>query len=55
MDIVEDLLIEFEHLENMLEILEIGFKNCTNDDHICETSSIHVIIKYLKMIKTKYK
>lgn len=30
MDIVEDLLIEFEHLENMLEILEIGFENCTN-------------------------
>ena len=27
MDIVEDLLVEFEHFENMLEILEIGFEN----------------------------
>lgn len=54
MDIVEDLLIEFEHLENMLEILEIGFENCTNGDHKCETSSIYIISKYLEMIKTEY-
>lgn len=53
-DIVEDLLVEFEHLQNMLEILEIGFENCTNGDHICEISSIHVIEKYLAMIKTEY-
>ena len=26
MDIVEDLLVEFEHFENMLEILEIGLR-----------------------------
>ena len=54
MDIVEDLLIEVEHLENMLEILEIGFENCRNGDHKCETSSIHIISKYLEMIKTEY-
>lgn len=54
MDIVEDLLIEFEHLENMLEILEIGFENFTNGDHKCETSSIYIIDKYLEMIKTEY-
>lgn len=53
-NIVEDLLVEFEHFQNMLEILEIGFENCTNGDHICETSSIHVINKYLEMIKTEY-
>lgn len=54
MDMVEDLLIEFEHLENMLEILEIGFENCTNGNHKCETSSIYIISKYLEMIKTEY-
>ncbi len=54
MDIVEDLLIEFEHFQNMLEILEIGFENCTNSDHKCETSSIYIIGKYLEMIKTEY-
>ena len=54
MDIVEDLLVEFEHFENMLEILEIGFENCTNGDDKCETSSIHVINVYLQMIKREY-
>ena len=54
MDIVEDLLVEFEHFKNMLEILEIGFENCTNSDHKCETSSIYIIGKYLEMIKTEY-
>lgn len=53
-DIVEDLLVEFEHFQNMLEILEIGFENCTNGDHTCEASSIHVLEKYLAMIKTEY-
>ncbi len=51
MDIVEDLLVEFEHFENMLEI---GFENCTNGDDKCETSSIHVINVYLEMIKREY-
>jgi len=50
MDIVEDLLIEFEHLENMLEILGIGFENCTNSDHKCETSSSYIISKYLVIL-----
>lgn len=54
MDMVEDLLIEFEHLENMLEILGIGFETCTNSDHKCETSSSYIISKYLEMIKTEY-
>ena len=54
MDIVEDLLVEFEHFQNMLEILEIGFENCTNSDHKCETSCIYIIGKYLEMIKTEY-
>ncbi len=54
MDIVEDLLVEFEHFQNMLEILEIGFENCTNSDHKCETSSIYIISKYLEIIKTEY-
>lgn len=47
-------LIEFEHLENMLEILEIGFENCINGDHKCEISSIYIIDKCLEMIKTEY-
>ena len=38
----------------MLEILGIGFENCTNSDHKCETSSSYIISKYLEMIKTEY-
>ena len=53
-DRVQDILIEIEHLENMLEILEIGFDNCSYGDHKSEVSVIHVINGYLKMIKKEH-
>ncbi len=38
----------------MLEILETGFEKRTKGDHICETSDIIVINKYLEILKTEY-
>ena len=53
-DRVQDLLIEVEHMENTLEVLEIGFENCSYGDHKSEVSAIHVINGYLKMIKKEH-
>ena len=53
-DRVQALIIEVEHLENTLDILEIGFENCGYGDHKSEISVAHVIRVYLRMIKKEY-
>lgn len=53
-DLAEKILMEFEHLENMLEIMELGFEYCKHGDNKCEASSIYIIKEYLKNIHEKY-
>lgn len=50
-DLAEHLQWELKSLVNMLEILEIGIKQCTNGDNECETSSIYIVKKYLKYLQ----
>lgn len=46
--LVEDLLIETEHLINMLEVLGVGFYNDHNDCKDCEVSSVYIMTKFIE-------
>lgn len=54
MDIIEDLMNEVKHLQNVLDIIEIGVENCGVGDHKNEVSMVHVVNNYINMIKTQY-
>ena len=49
-DLVEDLIIEFEHIQNLLEVLSFGFDNDHNDCKECEISSIYILSKYIDTV-----
>jgi FtsZ-binding cell division protein ZapB len=51
LDIIEHLLVEIEHLQNLMEILILGFQNDSKD---CEASSLYILGQYIEKIKNEY-
>ena len=51
LDLTEQLLDGTEHLENVLEILGIGFLNSCNSDRQCEVSCLFIIGKYIELVQ----
>lgn len=51
-DLTDQLKQEFEHLQNMLEVLEYGFAPITCMERTSEISSLYIIKQYLKNIES---
>ena len=51
MDIIESILVEIEHLENVIEIFSLGFENNTTDGNDYEISSMYILEKLISQIK----
>ena len=50
-DMVLELMQEVDYLKGVIDLLEVGFSFNGYGDHKAETACIHVINKYLKMIR----
>ena len=48
------LMLELEHIQNVLGTLEIGFKNNPFDSRNMENSSIYVLEKHIEDIRNTY-
>lgn len=51
-DLTDQLKQEFEHLQNMLEVIEYGFATITCMERTSEISSLYIIKQYLKNIES---
>jgi len=51
LDIVDDLLVEIDHIKNFLEILAVGFENDHNSTKECEVSCIYILSRYIDGIQ----
>lgn len=51
LDLVEDLLDGTEHIENLLEVLGVGFYNDRNSEKVCEVSSMFILSKYIELVQ----
>ena len=51
-DLTDQLRQEFEHLQNMLEVIEYGFATITCMERTSEISSLYIIKQYLKNIES---
>ena len=52
LDIIERLLEEMNHIENMLDILNIGYSRQSGQDWA--ESSTHILTSYVRQVKTEY-
>ena len=50
-DIVEQLLVEFEHIRNYLEVLQLGFDELRYTERDCEKSSMYILAQYLQWLE----
>lgn len=53
-DKVDNLMLELEHIQNVLGTLEIGFKNNPFDSRNMENSSMYVLEKHIENIRNTY-
>ena len=52
MDIIECLLQELQHIENILDILNVGYESQYGQEW--SQSSTHVLIGYIRQVRMKY-
>lgn len=50
-DIAEQLLVEFEHIRNYLEVLQLGFDELRYTERDCEKSSMYILAQYLQWLE----
>ena len=53
-DKVDNLMLELEHIQNVLGILEMGFKNNPFDSRNMENSSMYVLQKHIESLRCTY-
>ena len=53
-DKVDSLLLELEHIQNVIGTLEIGFKNNPFDSRNMENSSMYVLGKHIESLRCTY-
>lgn len=53
-DKVDNLMLELEHIQNVLGILEMGFKNNPFDSRNMENSSMYVLGKHIESLRCTY-
>ena len=53
-DKVDSLLLELEHIQNVIGALEIGFKNNPFDSRNMENSSMYVLGKHIESLRCTY-
>ena len=53
-DKVDSLMLELEHIQNVLGILEMGFKKNPFDSRNMENSSMYVLGKHIENIRNTY-
>ena len=53
LNIIEELLVEIEHMENIIELFAIGFDNNTTDGNDYEMSSMYILGKMICQIREK--
>lgn len=51
MAIVEKISIDLEHVNNVLEVLEVAFLNLPYSDGECQSSCMTVLYAYLKQVQ----
>lgn len=53
LNLIEELLVEIEHMENIIELFAIGFDNNTTDGNDYEKSSMYILEKMICQIREK--
>lgn len=51
LSLIEDLLVEIEHIENIIDLFALGFDNLTRQENDCEKSSMYILGKLICQIK----
>ena len=53
-DTVDSLMLELEHIQNVMGIMEMGFKNNPFDNRDMEISSLHMLLCHIERLRVDY-